>query len=187
MKKLLKKKDGFTLIELMIVVAIIGVLAAIAIPAFSNYLKKAKTAEAPAQLKGLFTSAATYYLGEKWNTGVLAEGAAAAALVGCTVTAGQTSVAPSGSKNQLDWSTEGGGTFKAMGFSIADPVYFQYSANGGTGMCDGTADDVTVYTFIANGDLDGDGTTSTFRLDAGSDRNNELKRAPSLRINNDLE
>jgi type IV pilus assembly protein PilA len=47
--------QGFTLIELMIVVAIIGILAAIAIPAYSDYTAKAQAAEAYAILDGLKT------------------------------------------------------------------------------------------------------------------------------------
>jgi type IV pilus assembly protein PilA len=54
-------KRGFTLIELMIVVAIIGILAAIAIPNFLKYQAKAKTSEALANLKGIFTSEISYF------------------------------------------------------------------------------------------------------------------------------
>jgi type IV pilus assembly protein PilA len=55
------KKRGFTLIELMIVVAIIGILAAVAIPAFINYMKRAKTSEATLNLKSIAEGAVSYY------------------------------------------------------------------------------------------------------------------------------
>ena len=51
-------EQGFTLIELMIVVAIIGILAAIAIPAYSDYTAKAQAAEAYTLLDGLKTPVA---------------------------------------------------------------------------------------------------------------------------------
>jgi type IV pilus assembly protein PilA len=54
-KKLLRDESGFTLIELMVVVAIIGVLSAIAVPNFKKYQAKAKQSEAKIQLAAVYT------------------------------------------------------------------------------------------------------------------------------------
>ncbi len=71
-----KVQQGFTLIELMIVVAIIGILAAVAIPAYSNYTKKAKFVEVVQAANGVKTAVETCIQ----DLGI----AAAATPTGCT-------------------------------------------------------------------------------------------------------
>ncbi|MBF0295354.1 MAG: pilin [Magnetococcales bacterium] len=57
----MQKQAGFTLIELMIVIAIIGVLAAVAIPAYQDYIARAQASEGVSLLAGLKTSVSEYY------------------------------------------------------------------------------------------------------------------------------
>ena len=68
--KLNKMKDqkGFTLIELMIVIAIIGILAAIAIPQFSAYRKRSYNSSANADLRNAATAQEAYYVDEETYT-----------------------------------------------------------------------------------------------------------------------
>lgn len=57
----LRDEKGFTLIELMIVVAIIGILAAIAIPNFLKYQAKSRQSEARTNLGGIFVAETSYF------------------------------------------------------------------------------------------------------------------------------
>ncbi len=60
MCRVFRKQEGFTLIELMIVVAIIGILAAIAIPNFIEYQRKSRTSEAKTNVMSIKTAQMTF-------------------------------------------------------------------------------------------------------------------------------
>lgn len=177
-----KKLSGFTLIELMIVVAIIGILAAIAIPAFTGYIRKSKTAEATTNLKNLYQGAVSYYSQERFGQGVTG----GTANTNCQVAAaGPLPATPGANKQTAAFS--GNTSFAALSFTISDPVYYAYTVTPGSGACGTAASTAAVYTFQAQGDLDGDTTLSTFELAVGSNANNELYRAPGFYILNETE
>lgn len=78
-----KMKKGFTLIELMIVVAIIGVLAAVAIPKFADLIRKAQEAACKGQLGAIRSALSIYYGSEEgWWPQIIA-GADTTAFAGC--------------------------------------------------------------------------------------------------------
>lgn len=71
LNKLRKSKKGFTLIELIVVIAILGILAAIAIPRFAGFTSKAKVA-ADDQYIALYTNAVSVLLADGTITGISA-------------------------------------------------------------------------------------------------------------------
>src|SRR5436305_13561820 len=77
MRKVLRKgkaTEGFTLIELMIVVAIVGVLAVLAVYGVRKYIANAKTAEAKNSLGQIGKDAAGAYEGERMTSSTMPEG-----------------------------------------------------------------------------------------------------------------
>lgn len=199
-----KNEKGFTLIELMIVVAIIGVLAAIAIPAFINYVKRSKTSEAPANLKALFTGAASLYTSGRSQRAMIGRAAAGANATRCHIAAGTitTTNDPDDQKQTIVWPADASGaawsqSFAALNWQVSDPVYYQYgivsagggaTAVGGNVNCgDATAVGNRIYQMQAIGDLDADTVDSLFELSVGVDQGNTLYRNAEIFVQNELE
>jgi len=61
MEVIVMNKKGFTLVELMVVIVIIGVLAAVAMPKFADAINKARAAEAPVIVRQIYTADVPYY------------------------------------------------------------------------------------------------------------------------------
>ena len=189
MRKVLNKKSGFTLIELMIVVAILGILAAIAIPAFVTYVRRSKSTEAVTQIDQMFKLAASYYNpSEKVN----AAGMAASQQVHCTVVAdpGDAANPPGPTKVERTYGAATGfNATTGLGFG-GGFVYYQYSLVSPLPGCDHTPLAVAgalLYTMRATGDLDGDAVTSNFEQAATINDQNELYRARGFFVVNETE
>ncbi len=149
---------GFTLVELMIVVAIVGILAAVAIPVFVRYIRRSKTIEATMNLRKLYDGTVSYYEAQHAdvNGNILAQQFPAAQ----AWTPGQGSCcAQAGHKcpgQPLLWNAA---TWQAINFSIDDPFYYSYQVLGGVGTGATVGDNQKLQ---ASGDLNCDGTYSLY-------------------------
>jgi type IV pilus assembly protein PilA len=158
----------------MIVVAILGVLAAIAIPTFVTYVRRAKASETTSLLKSMFTQVATYYYPERADQGLQGQHTAA-----CVVGSADNAVNPRDVKQRGDYS---GPAWRSLGFTH-EYSYFrlEISTTGGA-RCQVVANTLDLYTLRARGDLDGDGDTSLFEVAVGSNGENELYRSRGLYV-----
>jgi type IV pilus assembly protein PilA len=146
MRKLHTRNGGFTLIELMIVVAIIGILAAIAIPNFLRFQLRSRVGEGKTNIAAIRTAEEAY--AAEYATYVGAAAAPGGALSG----------------DKQNWMTVTPG-FDTIGWFPEGEVYYNYSVTvspGGAGACPAAGTPCTSYTVEGFSDIDANGASNAW-------------------------
>jgi type IV pilus assembly protein PilA len=167
-------KEGFTLVELMIVVAIVGVLAVLAVYGVRKYIANAKTAEAKNSLGQIGKDAVTAYEGERMKAAVLVAGGQAAVTRRICPSAANSVPAVllsvKGAKYQstaAEWSpvadVQQNNGFPCLKFEMTAPQYYLYDFKSDSVAGDDTSVG-TNFSATAQGDLNGDTNPSTFTV-----------------------
>ena len=150
---------GFTLIELMVVVCIVGLLASVGVTSFSKYIKMAKTVEAHESLYKLRLGAREYYVVDHWSSsGIIAPRQFPQTIK--NIPKGGPCCSRCVTPNE-EWITGG---WNSLLFSLSDGHFYEYRfLSTGTGFN-------AVYTAQALGDLDCDKVKSRFEIRGALDK-----------------
>lgn len=167
-----KAKKGFTVVELLVIVAIIAILAAIGIPALLKFVRKSKSAEASVNIKQINDGAVTWFTAEHTDSngsplnnhfptsaspnGIVSTDTTVPNKIPCS------DGVPLYARSSARWQSQ---PWKSLKFAINRSHYFRYryatNGDGRTGPNPGPQNQAS-FTSIANADLDCDKVLSTF-------------------------